>query len=571
MNDAARAQGDAGSDPRTTLRLTQALAELSRVQLLLDEEHLRRSEAEALFDLVMSSMSDAVVMIDPRGRIVRANAAAYGVFEREPEKLIGEPLRALLGRDVPPSPNAIFRLDPSGHPHAFDVTITVGDKQLPVSLSCAVVNDRFGKVVGALYAARDLSETQRLMRQLEKSERRWRLLASVGDTLGGVVAPAEALPELCRTASIAIGCGVACIVVAEHVVEHVAAWPESHGITQVLQRLRGHPVERSTSLWATVNERRIVHATTLRADFPLLESSGTPAEVNSVALVPLQAHGTAVGSMIVFSEEPGRINDTDVRLVEEIGARVALAVANDQLKQSLARLETAREVARAREIMLAAASHEMQTPLAVLLGFLHTLESWPNLAKPARTSIYGRMSRQARSLRRLVAQFLDYSRLEASRPLDVHPEPTPLGPIIQQVVDDFAPQRSIDVDAPENIPRVMGDPDRIDQVLVNLVSNAIKYSPDGSPVTIEARETEHAIEVSVVDGGRGIAPADLPLLFERFHRGRTAANTKGTGLGLHISRALLSAQKGRLTVSSKLGEGSRFTIVLPSAESGKTP
>ena len=127
---------------------------------------------------------------------------------------------------------------------------------------------------------------------------------------------------------------------------------------------------------------------------------------------------------------------------------------------------------------------------------------------------------------------------------------------------------------PNDLPPVWVDPDRLDQVLANLVSNALKFSPPGSPVAVRARATKDSVEIEVADRGQGMSPSDLAKVFQKFHRGAGTEGVPGTGLGLYVSKALLEAQHARLLAASSPGHGSRFTVVLPRrapADAGTDP
>jgi signal transduction histidine kinase len=226
-------------------------------------------------------------------------------------------------------------------------------------------------------------------------------------------------------------------------------------------------------------------------------------------------------------------------------------------------LETERAASRAREELIAGASHEMQTPLAVLLGLLDATGR-EALPPERQTEVHASMRRQAIRLRHLVRQFVDYTRLKAGRSLHFDPRPSNVKPIVEEVADSHRGYAQIELDLPEDLPLAVVDPDRLHQVLMSLVSNAVKFSPDGSRTTIAALSRGTSIEISVIDRGSGIDAAEVPHLFEEFHRGQDkGGDDAGAGLGLFMVRVLTETQGAHITVESRPGEGSRFTIVLP--------
>jgi signal transduction histidine kinase len=227
-------------------------------------------------------------------------------------------------------------------------------------------------------------------------------------------------------------------------------------------------------------------------------------------------------------------------------------------------LDTERRATRAREELIAGASHDMQTPLAVLLGLLEAIEADGRLTPERQAEAVRTMRRQAHLLQHLVRQFVDYTRLKAGRRLAVNPQPTEIGPIVDQVASVQMESTPVDVEVPGDLPQAQIDPDRLRQVLMNLVSNAIKFSAPGSRARIVARSDRDAVVVSVLDQGRGIGPEERSHLFEEFHRG-DAESGPGSGIGLYLSQVLMEPQGARIEVESEPGKGSTFSLVIPRA------
>lgn len=527
-----------------------------------DLDALRRAgiETNALFELVLQAMPDAVVLIDERGHITRANEAAGRLGGVEPVDLLGRSPAVLFGERSPTTPMQLFDRAPKGR-LTFETTVTAAHAPaVPVSVSCCLLRDTSGMVVGAVYAARDLSETRQLVTRLEQAEARWRLIAQLGDQLGRQLDPRDSLAETCRWLSRSTGAGVAVILAPKLTVERVVAWPSNGPVAARLDELARRPLEPGSALYTAVQGRQTVHAPTVSADFPLLDHGPVPGEIGSAAVVPLVARNMTLGALLVHSPEPGGIRQR--ALVEQAADRVALALANSELREAVTRFEADEEASHFREELLAAVSHDMQTPLAVLLGSIRALEAGENLSSRERGHLYERMGRRGLQLRRLVQQFLDYSRLGAGRPVVVRPAMTDIRFALTQLEADIAGRRPVVFEMPNDLPPAYVDPDRLDQVMANLVSNALKFSPAGSPITVRARATERTVELEVADRGQGMSPDDLATVFRKFHRGAGAKDIPGTGLGLYVSRALLEAQHGSLLAASTLGEGSRFTVVL---------
>jgi PAS domain S-box-containing protein len=219
---------------------------------------------------------------------------------------------------------------------------------------------------------------------------------------------------------------------------------------------------------------------------------------------------------------------------------------------------------------VATVSHELRTPLTPLKGFLTTLMRGTGEDTPeARQEYYRIMLNQTNRLERLITDLLEVSRIEAGKSLAaIHP--MELSSVLAEQVKEFSesqPDRSIGVRMPKSPVIVAGDPFRVGQVVSNLVSNALKYSPREAPVTVSLSVTDTEAVISVRDRGEGVPAAEQHRVFERFHRveGGLTRTTGGTGLGLYIARHLVESMDGRIWLRSEPGIGSTFSFSLPLA------
>ncbi|MBN9507649.1 MAG: two-component sensor histidine kinase [Alphaproteobacteria bacterium] len=244
---------------------------------------------------------------------------------------------------------------------------------------------------------------------------------------------------------------------------------------------------------------------------------------------------------------------------------VAIAVLSDRSRE--------RAVERMRADFVANASHELRTPLASLIGFIDTLRGPAADDKPAQERFLGIMAEQAQRMNRLIDDLLQLSRIE----LTEHQPPADLvaiGDLVARIAASFEPRlparrMRLALDVAKGLAPVAADADQIEQVLQNLVDNALKYGREGGTVRVAAAPaaTRPGVVLSVADDGPGIARAHLPRLTERFYRvdkGRSRARG-GTGLGLAIVKHIVSRHRGQLTIESEEGKGTTFTVWLPAA------
>jgi signal transduction histidine kinase len=375
--------------------------------------------------------------------------------------------------------------------------------------------------------------------------------------------PDQTLRQAPRWVAESLGIPAAIVLADDGIVEEVFDWPADGTLAAHLGPLLPGRPEEATMLARALQEKGSVHVPVVGAGFSLFDGSGPPVQVRSAAAVPLRAPGGPVGVLLLHSPVPAAIGPGVVAALEEVAALLGLLVANARLGQVVWEMQSAQEGARLREELLAALSHDMQTPLAVLMGSVKALQQFDDLAPKHRAGLYEGMARRGAQLQRLVEQFLDYSRLEAGRPIAARPSSTDVGAAIAQLETDMGWRRPLKLAVPSDLPPAFVDPDRLNQVLANLISNALKFSPVGSPISVNARADDDVVSIVVEDRGRGMSPTELEEAFLKFHRGSGAGDTPGTGLGLYVSRAVIEAQGGQLTAESQLGRGSRFTLLLP--------
>jgi len=219
---------------------------------------------------------------------------------------------------------------------------------------------------------------------------------------------------------------------------------------------------------------------------------------------------------------------------------------------------------------VSAVSHELRTPLTIVQGYLHrTLKRGDNLSEAQRRGLRTAEDESVR-MRHLLDDLLDLSRSDSGQ-LRLNNEPVALEIAVSEAVSlaRSSLERDIQLDLP-NPDETQGlvalaDPDRLRQVLLDLIENAHKYSPEGKPVTVRLRHDDNEAVVEVADQGIGIPEEDVPRVFERFHRAANASISSGSGLGLSIVQLLVEAMGGQVGVNSQLGEGSTFTVRLPFA------
>jgi signal transduction histidine kinase len=271
--------------------------------------------------------------------------------------------------------------------------------------------------------------------------------------------------------------------------------------------------------------------------------------------VPMRVHDRAIGAL----EAVNKVNDQaytdeDVNTLTTLAAQAAIAIENARLFQ--------------QSDLIAEMVHELRTPLAAISATTHVLVH-PELTKERHDELVQMIEEEARRLTRMTSEFLHLARLESGR-THIARIPVDIIDLVRECVQTVAPQAANrGVHLSMNIgsvpmPTVLGDREKLKQVLLNLLTNAIKYNREDGRVTVTAESVDRGIAISVQDTGCGISKENLPHIFEKFYRvADTEGYTQGTGLGLAIARRIVEAHNGRMSAESVYGEGSTFCFTLP--------
>lgn len=229
-----------------------------------------------------------------------------------------------------------------------------------------------------------------------------------------------------------------------------------------------------------------------------------------------------------------------------------------------------RSIERMKTAFVSTVSHELRTPLTSIKGFISTLLQDVDNFYDADTvhEFYTIIDQECDRLTRLISDLLNVSRIEAGRALDLNPTPVNIPSIVDKVVatqKSYTSRHEFVVELDPEIPTIVADSDKVDQILTNLVSNSIKYAPEGGTITVTGRPTNGIVRMAVIDQGMGIPKEHLDKVFDRFHRidNRDTRKVGGTGIGLYLVKHLVEAHGGKIWVESEVGKGSSFIFELP--------
>ncbi len=332
------------------------------------------------------------------------------------------------------------------------------------------------------------------------------------------------------------------------------------------------PVGMDTTAGVAILTRSVFHVPDTEDPSMIehLRQSGRLAGFRSAVTVPMLREGEAVGAILVARQEPGGFSDAEVALLKTFADQAVIAVENVRLFKELEGAN--RELSAAsqhKSEFLANMSHELRTPLNAIIGFSEVLSD----------RMFGELNEKQEEylkdihasgthLLSLINDILDLSKIEAGR-MELELTDFHLPQAIDNaltLVRERAGRRGIALEhsVDERLGEIRGDERKVKQVLLNLLSNALKFTPEGGRVEVRGGMVDGMAQITVTDTGVGIAPEEQETVFEEFRQvGTSAAKQEGTGLGLALCRKFVDLHGGQIRVQSEVGRGSTFTFTIP--------
>ncbi|MFP5261267.1 MAG: PAS domain S-box protein [Blastocatellia bacterium] len=448
-------------------------------------------------------------------------------------------------------------------------------RTLWVDAQSVVVCDEAGNPVGMRGVTMDISERKRAEEAQEFLAEASSVLASSLDYETTLASVAQlTVPRL------ADWCGVEIVEEDGRSRQLAVAHADPEKVKFALELSRRYPADPGSPVgvpnvlrtgkaefYPEITEETLVAGTRDEEHLRLIGELG----MRSAMIVPLVARGRTHGAItLVTAESEHRYDKADLALAEDLARRAAFAVDNARLYREARRARAeAEEANRAKDEFLATVSHELRTPLNAIIGWAHMLRH-NKFDEPTTGRAMETIERNARSQARLIEDILDVSRIITGK-LRMDVQPIELIPVIEASVDAVRPAaaakevRLQTILDPQAGP-VSGDASRLQQVVWNLMSNAVKFTPRGGRIQVRLERVDSHIEIIVSDTGQGIAADLLPYIFERFRQGDSSSTRLhgGLGLGLAIVRHLVELHGGTVQAwSPGEGQGATFTVKLP--------
>ncbi len=286
---------------------------------------------------------------------------------------------------------------------------------------------------------------------------------------------------------------------------------------------------------------------------------------NSYLYLPFKALEKAVGVLCIYAEGKAQFTLPERRqFLQTLGDQLALAIERYNLAEEARQARNQAETERLRNSLLSSVSHDLRTPLASIMGAASALlEKGPSLDTKAHLELSQVAYEEAERLNRLVGNLLEMTRLESGG-LKMEKEWQSLEEVVGAALHHLGKRRinhRITTNLPPSLPLIPMDAVLIEQVLVNLLDNAIKYAPRGTHIDVSAAATLDEVTIRIIDQGPGIMPGEQDKIFDKFYR--SISHGSGVGLGLAICKGIIQAHSGRIWAENRPTEGAVFTIVLP--------
>ncbi len=529
---------------------------------------LRASEAR--FSGIISISADAIISIDEQQRIVLFNDGAERIFGHARAEVLGAPLDVL----IPERLRSAHRQHVESFRQGTTTARGMGERLTTIAglrkngeqfpAEAAISKLRVDGHTILTVALRDITERRR-------AEKERQLLAEAGDVLAVSLAYEETLRELARllVREFADFCVIDLVEKGVHPTRltAVSADPNAQPLATQLEQIRLERTKPHLAFRALETRQSLLIE---RMTPEILESLAQGPEhlellramgpVSMMAL-PLTIRGQLLGALVLVSTNVCRAYaPADLRLGEALAARAALAIENGRLYHEAVR------ATRLRDEVLAVVAHDLRNPLSTVLMQAEAMrrrgaEAIQRDARPAEVIL-----KAGDRMQHLIRDLLDVSLVEAGT-LGLERAPLSVRELVAETVENervLASSASLElqVDLEPELPAVWADRHRLEQVLENLIGNAIKFTPVGGRVTVGAGRRPREVLFWVSDTGRGIGPEALPHVFDRFWQVRREARA-GAGLGLAIARGVVDAHGGRIWVESTPGKGSIFFFTIP--------
>jgi PAS domain S-box-containing protein len=526
--------------------------------MILDE----LNEKNAFLAAIIESSEDAIISKDLNSVITSWNKAAERMFEYSEVEIVGKSVYMLIPEDRKHEEVMIINNLKQGNQieHYETIRRTKSGREIHISLTVSPIKNSKGVVVGASKVARDITQQKRDQEIIRQYTQRLELINAIGKTISAQLDVNKILQEVTDATTQLSGAKFGAFFYNK---------ADKNGESYMLYALSGAPREafekfgmpRNTEIFRTTFEGKgNVRSEDITKDSRYGKSAphfGMPEghlPVVSYLAVPVSSHtGVVIGGLFFGHPQPAMFREEHEHLVAAIATQAAIALDNAKLYEEVHALNTKKDE------FIAFASHELKTPLTTISGYMQLAKLKPQVPG----EIVEKVIKQVTRLNSIITDLLDLSRIQAGK-LDLHFTKISLQNLVKESIDSVTPgNHEILVELPDEQIVINVDVQKIMQVLVNIISNAIKYSTPPAKINVSGIRLGDQVKISIQDQGIGMSGHHLDKIFSQFYRIAKSSNTPGMGLGLFISKEIIEMHFGKIWADSEEGKGSVFHVQLP--------
>jgi PAS domain S-box-containing protein len=538
---------------------------------------IERNAAELRLQAIFNGTYEFIGLLSPSGHVLEANQAALNWIDAKRDAVIGLPFAETPWWTHTPGASEELRSDleqaSKGQFVRREVNLrSLRGETVTFDFSLHPIRDESGKVIFLVPEGRNISERKKAENEIRTRYADGLKLTEVSRALVGAITREEVTRIVCRAARDLVRADAATFILRE---AQRVRYVEEDSIAPLW---KGHDfsIEACISGWAMLNSE-IAIVRDIYEDPRIPHSAYRPTFVKSLVMTPV-GPGTPVASIGVYWAEHHEASDYEIELLRALAGVADLALTGSRaFEESLRARRQAEEANRLKDEFLATLSHELRNPLNSVVGYSELLLRRPEVKHtPPLAKSVAVIHRNARAQAQLINDLLDLSRLHTGK-LTLEFSHTSLNLVtesaIESVAKEFAEREvGLTTELPTEEITANGDSLRLQQVIWNLLSNALKFTPSGGNVLVRLKSSGSWAELSVEDSGVGIAPDFLPSVFEMFRQadGRTTRSHGGMGIGLALVKQLTELHRGTVgAFSGGPGQGARFTITLPIISTSK--
>jgi PAS domain S-box-containing protein len=538
------------------------------INTLVDVTNLTEGEEKrAILAAIVDTSDDTILSKTLQGIITSWNKAAEKMFGYTESEALGKHISLIIPHDRLDEEKHIISEISKGNTidHFQTIRLAKDGRKIPISVSVSPIIDKHGNIIGASKIARDISEQQVAHEAARRYTERLEIINAITETISEDLDLNKILQRVTDATTRLTGAQFGAFFYNNI---------DANGESFMLYTLSGAPKEafekfgmpRNTEVFKmTFNGEGVVRVADITKDDRYGRNApyyGMPPghlPVVSYLAVPVTSRsGSVIGGLFLGHPEAGKFTEEHENIVISIAGQAAIGIDNAILYEEVKSLNDKKDE------FIGLASHELKTPLTSISGYLQIisrLNTNDNTQK-----FVDKTTNQVKKLTALVSDLLDVSKIEAGK-LQLAKEEFDIRTVINNVIElihfsNISYQILLDTDIKSLL--MIGDPDRIEQVLINLLNNAIKYSPASNKIELLLSHTDNEVKIGVKDFGIGIAADKLTKIFTRFYRIEGTNHTiSGLGIGLYLSHEIITRHNGKLWVESELEKGSTFWFTLP--------